>query len=195
MRRTTGLIVAFLALAIATPAFAQNKVKTETIAPKPGAKPAEIPEAISDLSRLPDKVRQTRERILEAAKTGDLTKVVTVMQANEMMPVFTFGGDKDPAEFWKASYPDSDGLEALSILIEILEMPFVQMDKGTAQEMYVWPYFYALPLKALTPEQKVELFRLVTGTDWREMNDFGAYIFFRIGIAPDGVWHFFVAGD
>jgi hypothetical protein len=195
MRRTAGLIVAFLALALAAPVLAQNKVKTETVAPKPGAKPAEIPEAISDLSRLPDKVRRTRERILEAAKTGDLNKVVTVMQANEMMPVFNFGGEKDPAEFWKSSYPDSDGLEALSILIEILEMPFVHMDKGTAQEMYVWPYFYALPLKALTPEQKVELFRLVTGTDWREMNDFGAYIFFRVGIAPDGVWHFFVAGD
>ena len=35
----------------------------------------------------------------------------------------------------------------------------------------------------------------VTGADWREMTDFGAYIFFRAGISPDGVWHFFVAGD
>jgi hypothetical protein len=35
----------------------------------------------------------------------------------------------------------------------------------------------------------------VTGSDWREMLDFGAYIFFRVGISPDGVWHFFVAGD
>jgi hypothetical protein len=162
-------------------------------APKEEAAPRAEP--IRDLSKLTEKARQTRQRILDAAKSGDIKKVVAVMQQNEMMPVFSFGGDKDPAEFWQSSYPDSDGIEALAILIEVLEMPFVHVDKGTAQEMFVWPYFYALPLKSLTPEQKVELFRLVTGTDWREMSDFGAYIFFRVGISPDGVWHFFVAGD
>jgi hypothetical protein len=190
------------ALLLATPAVAQGKVKTEPVAPKAPAqgeaakeKPPVAPEIIRDLARLPDKVRATRERILQAAKSGDPDKVATVMQSNEMMPVFSFGGGTNPVEFWKNSYPDSDGLEALSILVEILEMPFVHLDRGTPQEMYVWPYFYGLPLNGLTPEQKVELFRLVTGSDWREMLDFGAYIFFRVGIAPDGVWHFFVAGD
>jgi hypothetical protein len=171
------------------PAFELAQAKG---APKEGAPRAE---PTGDLSKLTDKARQTRQRILDAAKSGDLKKVASVMQQNEMMPVFSFGGDKDPVQFWQSSYPDSDGIEALAILIEILEMPFVHVDKGTAQEMFVWPYFYALPLKSLTPEQKVELFRLVTGTDWREMSDFGAYIFFRVGISPDGVWHFFVAGD
>jgi hypothetical protein len=200
-----GPIVVVLALALAAPVLAQSTVKTEQVSPKgavPGkpntgksGTPAALPEPISDLSKLPDKVRQTRTRILEAARSGDLTKVQTAMQANEMMPVFSFGGEKNPVEFWKSSYPDSEGLEALAILIEILEMPFVHLDKGTPQEMYVWPYFYSMPLKQLTAEQKVELFRLVTGSDWREMLDFGAYIFFRVGIAPDGVWHFFVAGD
>jgi hypothetical protein len=52
-----------------------------------------------------------------------------------------------------------------------------------------------MPLDRLTPEQKVELFKIVTGSDYREMADFGSYIFYRLGIAPDGVWHFFVAGD
>ncbi|MEX0589986.1 MAG: hypothetical protein WD207_02755 [Xanthobacteraceae bacterium] len=198
--------IVLAALAFAAPVAAQGKVKTETVSPKAPApaksddaakadKPAALPEIINNLSRLPDKVRRTRERILEAAKTGDLNKVATVMQSNEMMPVFSFGGGKNPVEFWQNSYPDSDGVEALAILIEILEMPFVHLDRGSPQEMYVWPYFYGLPLNRLTPEQKVELFRLITGTDWREMLDFGAYIFFRVGISPDGVWHFFVAGD
>jgi len=189
-----------LALSLAHPALAQGKVKTEPVAPKAAegksqtSEPLKV-EAISDLARLPEKVRQTRARILEAAKSGDLNKVATVMQSNEMMPVFSFGGDKNPVEFWKSSYPDSDGIEAMAILSELLEMPFVHLDKGTPQEMFVWPYFYAMPLASLTPEQKVELFRLVTGADWKEMIDFGAYIFFRVGIAPDGVWHFYVAGD
>jgi hypothetical protein len=198
-------IVAVLALVPATPVFAQGSVKTESVAPKavnpakPGATksgaPASPPEAISDLSRLPEKVRQMRARILEAARSGDLNKVATVMQSNELAPVFSFGGEKNPVEFWRSSYPDSEGLEVLAILIELLELPFVHLDRGTPQEMYVWPYFYSVPLRQLTPEQKVELFRLVTGSDWREMLDFGAYIFFRLGISPEGVWHFFVAGD
>jgi hypothetical protein len=52
-----------------------------------------------------------------------------------------------------------------------------------------------VPLRRLTPEQKVELFRIVTGSDYKKMKEFGAYIFYRVGIAPDGTWHFFVAGD
>jgi hypothetical protein len=194
---------ALLTVLLAAPALSEARSPIE-IAPafelaqaKGGAPKEAAPRAepTSDLSKLTDKARQTRQRILDAAKSGDLKKVASVMQQNEMMPVFSFGGDKDPVEFWKSSYPDSEGIEALAILVEILEMPFVHVDRGTAQEMFVWPYFYALPLKSLTPEQRVDLFRLVTGTDWREMSDFGAYIFFRVGISPDGVWHFFVAGD
>jgi hypothetical protein len=205
MRCPLHLIAVLAALAIAAPAAAQKPVKTETVpAAKAAAKKAKDgkgdkaappPEIIRDLSRLPDKVRLSRERILEAARSGDPAKLVTVMQSNVTMPVFSFGGDNDPLAFWKASYPDSEGIEALAILINVLEAPFVHLDRGTGQEMYIWPYFYALPLDSLTPEQKVELFRLVTGIDWKEMQQFGAYIFYRVGIAPDGVWHFFVAGD
>jgi hypothetical protein len=199
MRPALSALVLLLALAF--PASAQEKAKSETTPGKGSAPaeksavPAKHPEIIRDLSRLPDKVRQTRQRILEAARSGDIDKVVTVMQSMETLPVFSFGGERDPAEYWKTNYPDSDGLEVLGILMDVLESPFVHVDVGTPQEMYVWPYFYGVPLNSLTPPQKVELFRLVTGSDWREMNDFGAYIFFRVGIAPDGVWHFFVAGD
>ena len=51
-----------------------------------------------------------------------------------------------------------------------------------------------MPLKALTPAQRVELFRIVTGADYKDMVEFGAYSFYRLGIAPDGTWHFFVVG-
>ena len=200
--RSVTLSAALLAIVLGVPAIAESPVRkdfgtasTVQLAQAKGDAGERQAEPISDLSRLTEKARRTRERILEAAKTGDIGKVATVMQSNEMMPVFSFGGDRDPVEFWKSSYPDSEGVEVLAILIEILEMPFVHVDRGTPQEMFVWPYFYSVQLAKLTPEQKVELFRLVTGTDWREMSDFGAYIFFRVGISPDGVWHFFVAGD
>ena len=31
--------------------------------------------------------------------------------------------------------------------------------------------------------------------DYDDMKSYGAYIFYRVGITPDGHWQFFVAGD
>jgi hypothetical protein len=156
---------------------------------------ARAPEIITDLSRLPAPVARMRSRIIEAARTGDLDKLLTVMQTNETMPIFSFANERDPVAYWKANYPESGGLEVMSILLEILDMGFVHVDAGTPQDMYVWPYFAYVPLKDLSPAQKVELFKVVTGADYRAMQDFGAYIFYRLGIAPDGTWHFFVSGE
>jgi len=154
-----------------------------------------IAEVLTDVSRLPAPVARMRARIIEAARTGDLDKLVTVMQTNETMPIFSFANERDPAAYWRANYPESGGLEVLSILLEILDLGFVHVDAGTPQDMYVWPYFAYVPLKELTAPQKVELFKIVTGSDYRAMQDFGAYIFYRLGIAPDGTWHFFVSGE
>jgi hypothetical protein len=71
----------------------------------------------------------------------------------------------------------------------------VHVDKGTPQEAFIWPYFARMPLKDLAPAQKVELFKIVTGSDFKEMQEVGAYTFYRLGIAPDGTWLYFVAGD
>lgn len=185
------LALAFVAAGFAMPAAAQNKVKSETLrTPKQNSAPAEI---VRDFSRLPDAVRKKREEILAAASSGDLAKVAAIVNADQT--TISFGGDIDASEFWKKTFPDSDGAEVLATLIEALEMPFVHMDKGNAQEMFVWPYFHAMPLDKLTPAQRVELFRLVTAYDFREMQKFGSYNFFRAGISPDGRWQFFVAGD
>lgn len=175
----------------AVPAAAQNKVKSETI--RNGKQKNAAAEIVRDLSRLPEPVRKKREEILVAARSGDLAKAAALVKTDQA--AISFGGDTDAADFWKRTFKDSDGIEALAILIEILEMPFVHLDKGGAQEMFVWPYFHAVNLEKLTPAQRVELFRLVTAYDFREMQKFGSYNFFRTGIAPDGRWMFFVAGD
>jgi hypothetical protein len=177
----------------ATTPAAQNKPAKAT-APH-ASKPVAVPEIIADLARLPAPVARMRERILAAARSGDIDKVVTVMQSNETMPIFSFTSERDPAAYWKANYPNSNGVEVLSILITILESGFVHVDKGTPQEMYVWPYFARMPIEAITPQQKVDLFRIITGADYKDMIDFGAYVFYRLGIGPEGTWHFFVAGD
>jgi hypothetical protein len=181
----------------ASPAFNRSNnsnhsdvVVTGTIPP-----PTPPPEVISDLARLPPAVARMRERILAAARTGRLDAVVAVMASNGTMPIFSLNGDKDPVVYWRQNYPDSAGVEILAILTEILETGFVHVDKGTPEEMYVWPYFSRAPLEALSPEQKVELFKIVTGGDYKDMLGAGTYNFFRLGIGQDGAWRFFVTGD
>lgn len=191
--RLFACIVLVSALA-ASGAVAQTRVRTETIKPS-AADARKTPEIVSDPSRLPAPVARMRERILAAARSGDLNKVVTVMQSNGTMPIFSSTEARDPALWWKENYPESAGLEALSILIGVLESPFVHVEQGTPQEMYLWPYFARVPLRSLTPEQRVELFRIVTGADYADMLAAGAYSFYRAGIGPDGTWHFFVTGD
>ena len=211
----TYLLAVALALATSAGALAEATIRTETITPPQADAPASrdpqpavtdrskptghlapatsLPQIITDPSRLPAPVARMRERLLAAARSGDLQNLAALMSENA--PVFSFSDDKDPIAFWKQSYPDSDGIEVLSILTTILETGFVRLDEGTQQEVYVWPYFVGMPLNALTPQQRVELFRIVTGADYKDMLTFGAYVFYRLGIGPDGTWHFFVAGD
>ena len=221
MRRLPlALMAAAIVVAAGAGALAQTRVRTETVRPplaadakkgpdvpaasdsmadrKSQAAPApsaSSPEIITDLTRLPAPVALMRERILAAARSGRLDRLVAVMRANDLMPIFSLNDDKDPIAYWKANYPDSEGIEILATVIDILEAGFVHVDAGTPQEIFLWPYFARMPLKELTPEQKVELFKIVTGADYRDMLEFGAYNFYRLGIGADGTWHFFVTGD
>lgn len=223
MTRVGMTLVVMLAMTLFTllgsgGASAQLKVRTETIRPPADAttppsanqfvppaqdgsgdaratdQPAATAIATGP-SRLPPAVLRMRDRILAAARTGDLQTLLALMRANGGMPVFSHTQKEDPTAFWKESYPDSEGIEVLSILISILETQPVRIDAGTPQEMYLWPYFARLPIKSLTPAQKVELFRVVTGSDYKAMLERGRYLFYQVGIGPDGTWRYFVASE
>ncbi|MGE0230563.1 MAG: hypothetical protein AB7O39_15320 [Flavobacteriaceae bacterium] len=154
------------------------------------------PPISTDVGALPEPVRRMREQILEAARTGDVTKLNIVIQSNEMPPSLPPMDDvTDPIEVLKALSGDPDGREMLAIMSEVLEMGYAHTGVGTPQEMYVWPYLAALPFKALTPAQEVDLYRIITPGDREGMEIFGQYVFYRLGIGPDGVWHFFTTGE
>jgi hypothetical protein len=215
-----GLATALL-MGVGEDARAQVRVRTETIRPSSAMPPAVnqfVPEApdgarasepaagtatpsktqpddAAEAATLPPAVKEMRERIIAAASSGDLENLLKLMHANGSMPVFTHTLRQDPATYWKDIYPDSDGVEILSILISILNTPAARIDAGTPQEMYVWPYFARLPIKSLTPAQKVELFRVVTGSDYRQMVERGRYVFYQVGISPDGAWRYFLSSD
>jgi hypothetical protein len=149
-----------------------------------------------DLSKLPFPARRMRELLLEAAQSGDIEKLRPYIGESDDATLLSFGGvDGDPIEFLKGLSGDGEGYEILAILEDVLQAGFVHFDPGTENELYIWPYFYGVPLDKLSPPQRVELYRLVTHGDYEDMKSFGAYNFYRIGITPQGRWRFFVAGD
>jgi hypothetical protein len=149
-----------------------------------------------DLATLPFPARRMRELLLEAAQSGDIEKLRPYIGESDDATMLSFGGvEGDPIDFLKSLSGDGEGYEILAILQDVLQSGFVHFDPGTENDLYVWPYFYGLPLDKLTPAQRVELYRLVTHGDYEDMKSFGAYNFYRIGITPQGRWRFFVAGD
>jgi hypothetical protein len=148
-----------------------------------------------DLSKLPPPVRRLHDQLREAALTGDIEKLRPILEANQEPPVVSFGEVGDPLDHLKSLAGDPEGREILAILIEVLDAGYVHVDVGTPDEMYVWPYFARYPLDSLTGPQMVELFKLLTAGDYEDMKVYGTYLFYRVGIAPNGVWKYFVAGD
>nr|WP_292838344.1 hypothetical protein [Mesorhizobium sp.] len=154
------------------------------------------PEVLYDLGKLPEPVRRMHDLIVEACKSGDIEKLRPLIgTGNSMTQLSLTEVDGDAIAFLKGLSGDSEGQEILAIMEEVLNAGYVHLDAGTPQELYVWPYFFALPLDKLDARQRVELFKLVTAGDYDDMKQFGAYIFYRLGITPDGHWAFFVAGD
>ncbi|HEU4987701.1 MAG TPA: hypothetical protein VFT89_11620 [Rhizobiaceae bacterium] len=154
------------------------------------------PEVLYDLERLPEPVRRMRELIVEACRSGDIEKLRPLLGTGDDATQISLGDlEGDPIEFLRELSGDDEGQEILAILLEVLEAGFVHLNEGDPSEIYVWPYFFALPLDKLDAKQRVELFTLVTAGDYQDMKTFGAYIFYRVGITPEGQWLFFVAGD
>ena len=155
-----------------------------------------LPEIIYNLDRLPEPVRRMHDRLVEAAKSGDIEKLRPLIGLGEDVTQLSLGGvDGDPIAFLKGLSGDPEGQEILAIMEEVLNAGFVHLEPGTPNELYVWPYFFGIPLDKLDPRQRVELFKIVTAGDYEDMKTFGTYIFYRVGITPEGRWAFFVAGD
>lgn len=163
---------------------------------KEPVEPAVPVEVLSDVSKIPQAVARMRELIVEAAASGDMERLRPLLGKGDTQTQVSVGeGDEDPIATLKGLSGDGEGVEILAILLDVLSTGFVEMEKGTPEAMYVWPYFAAKPLTSLTPPEKVDLFRLVTAGDFAGMQEFGTYNFYRVGITADGEWKFFVAGD
>ncbi|NVP54305.1 hypothetical protein [Mycoplana rhizolycopersici] len=153
-------------------------------------------EVLYDIEKVPEPVRRMRELIVEAAASGDIERLRPLLgKGPTQTQVSVVDGDSDPVTTLRGLSGDSEGVEILAILLDVLATGFVRVDAGTPNETYVWPYFVEKSLDTLSPPEKVELLRIVTAGDFADMQEFGGYNFYRAGISPDGQWKFFVAGD
>lgn len=162
---------------------------------RPAPRPPVSIDLLPDNEDLRERVGSMREKLILAARSGNIERLGVVFQTNETMPVFSRGGERDPIAFWKQASGDGNGHEILAILLNILDLPPALINKGTPQEMYVWPYLAHVPLENLTPQQSVDLYRLMTAQDVRDMRTLNAWVFWRLGIGPDGTLHYFLAGE
>ncbi|TIW64375.1 MAG: hypothetical protein E5V60_19790 [Mesorhizobium sp.] len=191
-----------------SPAHALSEIKREDLpspatpsadddmAPPGSAVPMPDPLGTTPLAKLPEPVKRMHDLIVEACRSGDIEKLRPLIGKGDSMTQLSLGDiEGDPITSLKGLAGDSEGQEILAIMEEVLSAGYVHVDAGTPQELYVWPYFFALPLDKLDAKQRVELFKIVTAGDYNDMKQFGAYIFYRVGITPAGQWMFFVAGD
>jgi hypothetical protein len=136
---------------------------------------------------LPAAVEETRAALLEAAESGDYEALRLLIPERFE---YTFGGPVEggPIAYWQ-EVERTTGQRPLETLAAILKMPYV-LSRG----YYVWPWAYALEsADALSPHE-VELLAPL-GPPSEFFPEGTGYLGWRAGIAPDGTWVFFVAGD
>ena len=144
-----------------------------------------------DFNALPDPVKRMLGRIADAAQSGEIETMRAVLESNELKPMVAAAHVDDPIAFWKKESADGSGRDVLAAMLDVMSSGYVRTGEGP-DEMYVWPYFAETGLSALTPSQEVELYRVVPPERAAAMKRSGKYGYYRLGIAPNGVWHYFL---
>ena len=151
----------------------------------------QAPKALYDFNALPDPVKRMLEQIAAAAQSGEIENMRPVFESNELKPMVATAYVDDPIALWKKVSADGSGRDVFAAMLDVVSSGYVRMGQGD-QEMYVWPYFAETGLSGLSPSQEVELYRIVPPSLAVAMKRSGKYSYYRLGIAPNGVWHYFL---
>ena len=139
-------------------------------------------------SGLPAAVEQTHAELLAAAESRDYEALAELIPSTGFE--YTFGGPVEGGAVasWQELEETTDE-RPIEALAAILKMPYV-LSRG----YYVWPWTYTVESADDLSEHEREL--LAPLGDPSDFFPEGAgYFGWRTGIAPDGSWAFFVAGD
>ena len=190
--------VAMSSMARATTVVETQRIVVDPAKPIEGTPPSVTPkptEFHKSTEEPPPPVASMRKRMLDAAYSGDMDQLKALIQQSAPPPAFSVNEIADPIDYLKTQSGDGGGLEILAIMTDVLEEGWAHVDIGTPQEMYVWPYFAVLPMDKLTAPQLVDVYKIVTSSDFEEMKSSGTYSFYAVGIGPDGTWRYFKPND
>jgi hypothetical protein len=139
---------------------------------------------------VPEAVARTRADIAAAAAACDI-EALAALAGDEFTA--SFGGEEDLAEHLRRE--EASGQEPLRILRHLLDTSYAVVDTPQGDQ-YVWPRAFDHDRWADVPAPERDALRPVyDDVDFHAFERFGAYIGYRVGIAEDGTWLFFVAGD
>ena len=136
---------------------------------------------------LPAAVESTRASLLAAAESGDYEELRPFIPARFE---YTFGSPVEggPIAYWQ-ELERTTAERPLEALAAVLKMPYVLI-----RGFYYWPWAHAATRSEdLSPHERELLGPL--GTPSELFPEGSGYFGWRAGIAPDGSWVFFVAGD
>ncbi|MGH2674277.1 MAG: hypothetical protein ACRDKA_10620 [Actinomycetota bacterium] len=137
---------------------------------------------------IPGRVAETRDAILAAAQARAWEALRALIPDEGF--TFSFGGETDPIAYWRRL--ESEGHEPVigDILPSVLGT-----EPGFDRGVFVWPA-QATEDPAEWDEQDLQTLRQIhADEDIQSFQELGTYLGWRAGIARDGTWLFFVAGD
>jgi hypothetical protein len=135
---------------------------------------------------LPPPVAETRAQLLATAEAGD-HEAVAALAPEDFSYTFGTPAEGGPASYWRELEQTTDE-DPLGTLAGLLRLPYTLY-----QGIYTWPFAFDRELDELTDYER-ELLSEVVDVDTAYAAGVG-YAGWRVGIAPDGTWRFFVAGD
>ena len=145
---------------------------------------------IVDLAALPARVAALRLKILAATATGDIERLRTPVEWNEVPPLFERGLKKgpgfDPLDVLKARSFDGKGAEMLAILKSVMEAPYVRIQRGPFQS-FGWPAFAFAPPAAPDADMRLAMLACLRFADL----GITPPLWHRVRIGADGTWHTF----
>lgn len=144
-----------------------------------------------DVAALPARVAALRLKILEAANSGDIERLRTPVEWNEVPPLFQRGLKKgpgfDPLDVLKARSFDGRGVEMLAILKSVMRAPYVRIRRGPF-ESYGWPAFAFAPPASPDPDMRLAMLACLRFADLGVTPP----LWHRVRIGADGTWHTFL---
>lgn len=197
--RRAGLAPVLVMAALVIVHLAPVAHSAETAAPAAaGAERAPREQPPSPTDDLPPHVRDMRDAILAAVRSGRIEDLRTAIEWNELPPEFGDPGAGDPIAFLKAASSDGQGKEVLTILDKVLARAPARMPIGRDPEnntVFVWPYLAERPLDKLTQEERADLADLVPPEVFKSMLDKNKWSWWRLAIGADGTWLAFMRHD